>query len=110
MAALVAELLAETMKAYETHDVDKAVSVWNRDEEVDEMYTSLLRETLTYMMEDVRNITSSTHGLFIAKKIERMGDHATNVADWVHYLVTGRRIEGGRPKGDATSFETGQAD
>lgn len=68
------------------------------------MYTSLFRELLTYMMEDPRSITSCTHLLFIAKNIERIGDHTTNIAEVVTYQVTGRSIEGGRPKGDTTSY------
>jgi phosphate transport system protein len=78
--------------------------VWQRDEEVDEMYTSLFRELLTYMMEDPRNISPCTHLLFIAKNIERIGDHATNVAETIHFLVLGRPIAALRPKGDNTSF------
>jgi phosphate transport system protein len=68
------------------------------------MYTSIFRELLTYMMEDPRNITPCTHLLFIAKNIERIGDHATNIAEIVHYLVLGRQIDSARPKGDTTSF------
>jgi len=80
------------------------VDAWRRDEEVDEMYTSLFRELLTYMMEDPRNIGPSIHLLFIAKNIERIGDHATNIAETVHFLVLGRPIEATRPKGDSTSY------
>ena len=83
----------------------RAIDAWYRDAKVDEMYTGLFRELLTYMMEDPRNITPCTHLLFMAKNIERMGDHATNVGETIHFLVTGERIEGGRPKGDSSSFE-----
>ena len=76
----------------------------NRDAEVDEMYTSLFRELLTYMMEDPRNITPCTHLIFIAKNIERIGDHATNIAEVIHFLVKGTTIEEARPKGDTSSF------
>ena len=68
------------------------------------MYTSLFRELLTYMMEDQRNISASIHLLFIAKNIERMGDHATNIAETIHFIVHGRDIAAVRPKGDNTSF------
>ena len=67
----------------------KALEVWRRDDEIDALYTSLFRELLTYMMEDPRNITFCTHLLFCAKNIERIGDHTTNIAETIHYLVTG---------------------
>jgi len=105
LARLVQNILKDTLDAYAERDSERAIDVWHRDEEVDEMYTGLFRELLTYMMEDVRNITSCTHLLFIAKNIERMGDHATNVAENIHFLVTGKRLEGGRPKGDTSSFQ-----
>src|SRR5205085_11352970 len=82
----------------------RAVDAWRRDEEVDEMYTSIFRELLTYMMEDPRNISACTHLLFVAKNIERIGDHATNIAEIIHYLVLGRQIDRARPNGDTTSF------
>jgi phosphate transport system protein len=105
LARLVQNILKDTLDAYAERDAERAIDVWHRDEEVDEMYTGLFRELLTYMMEDVRNITPCTHLLFIAKNIERMGDHATNIAENIHFLVTGKRLEGGRPKGDTTSFQ-----
>ncbi|MEX2008718.1 MAG: phosphate signaling complex protein PhoU [Dongiaceae bacterium] len=104
MGRLVQQLIKDILDAYVEHDADKAVDAWRRDEEVDEMYTSLFRELLTYMMEDPRNIGPSIHLLFIAKNIERIGDHATNIAETVHYLVLGRPIEATRPKGDSTSY------
>src|SRR6185295_9351714 len=97
MAKLVQEMIKEILDAYTAQDAAKAVAAWQRDEEVDEMYTSLFRELLTYMMEDQRNITPSIHLLFIAKNIERMGDHATNVAEDIHFLVLGRPIDSARP-------------
>ena len=84
--------------------LDKALAVWRRDEEVDDIYNSLFRELLTYMMEDPRNITPCTHLLFIAKNLERIGDHATNIAETVHFLVTGKPLDGARPKGDTSSL------
>ena len=107
MARLVQSIVKDTFDAYTERDPDKALDVWHRDAEVDEIYTSLFRELLTYMMEDPRSITPGTHLLFIAKNIERIGDHATNIAETIYYLITGYEIEGGRPKGDTSSFETG---
>jgi phosphate transport system protein len=104
MARLVQQNIKDVLDAYTESDADKAIAVWQRDEEVDEMYTSLFRELLTYMMEDQRNISPSIHLLFIAKNIERMGDHATNVAETIHFIVHGRDIAAARPKGDTTSF------
>jgi phosphate transport system protein len=104
MGRVVQEMVKDVLDAYANRDVEKAVAVWTRDEELDEMYSSLFRELLTYMMEDPRNITASTHLLFIAKNIERIGDHATNVAEMVHYLVRGTQLGAMRPKGDATAF------
>jgi len=104
MAALVQALIKDTLDAYITDDAVKADAVWARDEEVDELYTSLFRELLTYMMEDPRSITSSTHLLFIAKNIERIGDHATNIAELIHYTVTGEMQKEDRPKGDDTAY------
>jgi phosphate transport system protein len=87
-----------------------ALDVWQRDGAIDALYTSLFRELLTYMMEDPRNITFCTHLLFAAKNIERIGDHTTNIAETVHYLVTGENLAGERPKNDRSSFETIEAE
>ncbi len=104
MGAMVREMLKDVLDAFASHDVTKAISVWNRDEELDEMYSSLFRELLTYMMEDPRNISGSTHLLFIAKNIERIGDHTTNIAETIHFLVRGVPLREARPKGDASNF------
>ncbi|MBI3452423.1 MAG: phosphate signaling complex protein PhoU [Rhodospirillales bacterium] len=104
MGKVVREMVKDVLDAYANRDVDKAIAVWNRDEELDDMHSSLFRELLTYMMEDPRNITASTHLLFIAKNIERIGDHATNIAETIHFLVVGTPLKGSRPKGDMTSF------
>jgi phosphate transport system protein len=104
MADLVLGQLKEVLDAYARHDLDKAMAVWRGDEEIDAVNNSLFRELLTYMMEDPRNITFCTHLLFCAKNIERMGDHATNIAETVHYIVEGRALADERPKGDNTSF------
>ncbi len=91
MAELALAQLKNVLDAFAGRDVKGALAVWERDGEVDSMYTSLFRELLTYMMEDPRNITFCTHLLFCAKNIERIGDHATNIAETVHFLVTGTR-------------------
>jgi len=104
MATLVAALLKRVLDAYASHDVAAALAVWNGDEEVDAICTSLFRELLTYMMEDPRNITFCMHLMFCAKDIERIGDHATNIAETVYYMIEGRPITDQRPKGDTTSF------
>jgi len=95
--------LKEVLDVYTTRSAEKAKSIRDRDEEIDAMYTSLFRELLTYMMEDPRNITSCTHLLFCAKNIERLGDHATNIAETIYYMTTGAQPEGERPKDDMTS-------
>ncbi|MBX9777520.1 MAG: phosphate signaling complex protein PhoU [Xanthobacteraceae bacterium] len=100
MSALVLAQLKQVLDSYASHDVEKAMAVWNGDEEVDAICTSLFRELLTYMMEDPRHITFCIHLMFSAKNIERMGDHATNIAETVYFMVQGRPITDERPKGD----------
>jgi phosphate transport system protein len=80
------------------------MEVWRGDEQIDAVNNSLFRELLTYMMEDPRNITFCIHLMFCAKNIERMGDHATNIAETVYYMIEGRTIADQRPKGDTTAF------
>ena len=104
MGRLVQEIMKEVLDAFIERDVDKAVAARRRDEELDDLYTSLFREVLTYMMEDPRNITPCTHLLFIAKNLERIGDHATNIAETIHFLVIGHPLTSERPKGDESSF------
>jgi phosphate transport system protein len=105
MAALALRLIKDVIDAYVERDADKALAVWRGDEELDEMYSSLFREFLTYMMEDPRNIGVCTHLLFMAKNIERIGDHATNIAEDLYYLVHGTPLTEARPKGDKSSLE-----
>ena len=100
MAALVLGQLKQVLDSYAGRDVEKALAVWKGDEEIDAMCTSLFRELLTYMMEDPRHITFCIHLMFSAKNIERMGDHATNIAETVYFMVQGRAITDERPKGD----------
>ncbi len=105
MAHLALLLVKDVIDAYVARDADKAIIVWARDEELDEMYSSLFREFLTYMMEDPRNIGVYTHMLFMAKNIERIGDHATNIAENLYYLVHGTPLNQARPKRDISSLE-----
>jgi phosphate transport system protein len=104
MATLVLAQLKEVLDAYAARDVARALAVWRADEEIDAMCTSVFRELLTYMMEDPRNISFCIHLLFAAKNIERMGDHTTNIAETLHYMIHGMAITDKRPKGDTTSF------
>jgi phosphate transport system protein len=103
MGALVLAQLKEVLDAYAGHDLKKAMAVWNGDEAIDALCTSLFRELLTYMMEDPRNITFCIHLMFCAKNIERMGDHATNIAETVYFMIEGHAITDQRPKGDTTT-------
>ena len=103
MGDLAIQLINAVLSAYANDDADGLIAAWRSDESIDEMYNSLFRELLTYMMEDPRNIGPSTHLLFIAKNIERIGDHATNIAETVHFLVHGKPIDETRPKGDTTN-------
>jgi phosphate transport system protein len=104
MAELVSVQLKQVLDSYASRDLTAALAVWKGDEEVDSMCTSLFRELFTYMMEDPRNITFCMHLMFCAKDIERMGDHATNIAETVYYMIEGRQITDQRPKGDPTNF------
>jgi phosphate transport system protein len=104
MAELVSAQLKQVLDSYASRDLTAALTVWKSDEEVDSMCTSLFRELFTYMMEDPRNITFCMHLMFCAKDIERMGDHATNIAETVYYMIEGRQITDQRPKGDPTNF------
>jgi phosphate transport system protein len=102
MVRLVRDQLSHVLQSYERRDVAEALEVWRKDREVDAINTSLFRELLTYMMENTHNITFCTHLLFCAKNIERMGDHATNIAETVYYIVEGHPLTEERPKADVT--------
>jgi phosphate transport system protein len=104
MAELVLAQIKDVLDAYARRDAQKAIAVWRSDEGVDAVNNSLFRELLTYMMEDPRNISICIHLLFCAKNIERMGDHATNIAETVYYMVEGRTLGEERPTGDKTSM------
>ena len=101
MGRLVASRLKEVLDAYSAGEVMRADAVWARDDEVDEHYNSIFRELLTYMMGDPRTIQACAHLLFIAKNLERIGDHATNIAEIVHYEITGEDMPSDRPKGNS---------
>tara|TARA_R110002167_G_scaffold91564_2_gene246394 strand:- start:1213 stop:1941 length:729 start_codon:yes stop_codon:yes gene_type:complete len=98
MGKLVSTRLRDVLDAYTAGEVDGALAVWGTDDEVDEHYNALFRELLTYMMGDPRTIGACTHLLFIAKNLERIGDHATNIAESIHYEITGDEIVGERPR------------
>ena len=95
--------LKQVLDSFSNRNADDAEAVWQRDGEIDEIYNSLFRELLTYMMEDPRTIGLCTHLLFVAKNIERAGDHATNIAEVVYHMVTGGHLAAERPKADVTS-------
>jgi phosphate transport system protein len=104
MSLLVQEGLKSVIDAIGEGDTDKALQVWRSDEVIDEIYNALFRELVTYMMEDPRNITPCTHLLFIAKNLERIGDHATNIAETIYYAVKGEPLIDARPKGDKSAY------
>jgi phosphate transport system protein len=107
LGRLVRAALKDVLDAFAHDDVDKARDVWQRDEEIDQVYTGLFRELLTYMMEDPRNITACTHLMFMAKNIERAGDHVTNIAELISFRIAGHGFDEVRPKGSASLYATG---
>ncbi len=106
MGRLVSLRLRDVLDAYTASEIDRALSVWQSDDEVDEHYNALFRELLTYMMGDPRTISACTHLLFMAKNLERIGDHATNIAETIHYEITGDDMAGERPRWTATPSDT----
>jgi len=103
MVELASKQLKDVLDAYAARDADRALAVWHKDEQLDAVYNSVFRELLTYMMEDPRNIGLCTHLLFVAKNVERIGDHTTNIAETVTYMTSGAPPSGERPKNDQTS-------
>jgi phosphate transport system protein len=103
LAELAAQEVRDVLIAYRDRDSERAYQVWKDDAELDEAYTGYFRQLLTYMMEDPRNITPCTHLLFMAKNIERIGDHATNIAESIWYQVNGEPLTAQRAKRDFTS-------
>lgn len=104
MAHLVQENLKAAMDAFVNSDAAAARRVWEADEPVDAIYNGIFRELLTFMMEDPRNITAATHMLFIAKNLERIGDHTTNIAERIFYAVRGDSLPDERPKADESAY------
>ncbi len=104
MARLVQENLKLVIDAVGDSDPEKALQVWRSDQAVDDTYNAIFRELITYMMEDPRNITPCTHLLFIAKNLERIGDHSTNIAETVYYSALGEALPQTRPKGDSSAY------
>jgi phosphate transport system protein len=104
MARMVQGQLKSIIDALGDNDAEKAVEVWRSDQVIDDIYNAIFRELITYMMEDPRNITPCTHLLFIAKNLERIGDHATNVAENLYYAVKGETLPESRPKGDTSAY------
>ena len=104
MSRLVQQNLHLVIDAIGEQDAAKAIEVWRSDEAIDDLYDSIFRELVTYMMEDARNITPCTHLLFIAKNLERMGDHSTNIAENIHYAITGQELVNERPKGAGSAY------
>ena len=103
MTDLASRQLKDVLDAYAARDADRALAVWHQDEKLDAVYNSVFRELLTYMMEDPRNIGLCTHLLFVAKNLERIGDHTTNIAETVHFLARGTALTDERPKTDVTT-------
>jgi phosphate transport system protein len=103
MGQLAQTQLKLVLDAFAANDAERAMDVWRHDEDIDALYNSIFRELLTYMMEDPRMISACTHLLFATKNIERIGDHATNIAENIYYLVNGEMLKEQRPKKDKTS-------
>ena len=106
IAALAKLQLHEVLESYATADAVRAMKVWREDEELDALFNSVFRELLTYMMEDSRNIGFCAHLLFVAKNLERIGDHATNISEKIFYLVNGQTIDEARPKHELSGLVT----
>lgn len=106
ISRLVQQGMHDIVTAVGTEDLDAAIRVWRGDRAIDDVYNAIFRELLTYMMEDPRSITPCTHLMFIAKNLERIGDKATNIAEILHYAVTGQAIPEARPKGESSAYLT----
>lgn len=106
MGKIASAHLKQVLDAYANKDLQAAINVWSSDDNIDAHYNSLFRELLTYMIEDPRTISSCAHLLFIAKNLERIGDHGTNIAEYIHFLVTGEEIATQRPRADAEAEDS----
>ena len=105
LGQLALKLLADVVSAFRDRDSEKALDVWAHDEQLDDVYTGIYRRLIDFMKAQPQRVPIGAHLLFIAKNIERIGDHATNIAESVYYLVTGETLAGPRPKGDKSSFD-----
>ena len=105
LGQLALKLLADVVIAFRERDSEKALDVWAHDEQLDDVYTGIYRRLIDFMKAEPQRVPIGAHLLFIAKNIERIGDHATNIAESVYYLVTGETLAGPRPKGDKSSFD-----
>jgi phosphate transport system protein len=99
--------LSDVLNAHAARDVDLAVQIWNQDYEIDEMYNAIFREVVTYMVEDSRLIGVGAHLLFLAKNLERIGDHTTHISEMIYYIVRGERLGDDRPKGEPAGVDFG---
>jgi len=97
--------LSDVLNAHAARDIDLAVQIWNQDYEIDELYNAIFREVVTYMMEDSRLIGVGSQLMFIAKNLERIGDHSTHISEMVYYIVTGDSLGDDRPKGEPTGID-----
>ena len=97
--------LSDVLNAHASRDVDMAVQIWNQDYEIDELYNAIFREVVTYMVEDGRRIGAGAQLMFIAKNLERIGDHTTQISEMVYYIVTGKSLGDDRPKGEPTGID-----
>jgi phosphate transport system protein len=104
LGRLAQAMVKDVVDSYLEHNADKALEVRERDQELDDVYSALFREILTYMMEDPRTITPCSHLMFIAKNLERIGDHATNIAELTYFRVTGAQVGSERTKKDVSAF------
>jgi len=102
---LALKLLADVVTAFCERDAEKALAVWAQDEQIDDTYTGIYRRLIDFMKAEPQRVPIGAHLLFIAKNIERIGDHATNIAESVYYLVTGQALTAPRPKGDKSGFD-----
>jgi phosphate transport system protein len=102
---LALRLLTDVAAAFHDRDAEKAMAVWAQDENIDDTYTGIYRRLIDFMKADAQRVPIGTHLLFIAKNIERIGDHATNIAESVYFLIKGENIAGPRPKGDKSSLD-----
>ncbi|VAW07424.1 Phosphate transport system regulatory protein PhoU, partial [hydrothermal vent metagenome] len=106
MGYVAVKIVEDVIQAFENRDVEKAIEVWNADEEIDEFCNTVFTQLLSGMMVDNSNINACTQMTFVAKNLERVGDHATNIAESIHYVLTGEKIDELRPKSDKTSSTT----